>query len=63
IVKIKVKNVNRQVANYHENIIKIVKQKMTQAFIKPYQVAMPFAWLMLVTVFIFEKTKRKSKNI
>ncbi|KRL04100.1 MFS transporter [Liquorilactobacillus hordei] len=63
IVKIKVKNVNRQVANYHENITKIVKQKMTQAFIKPYQVAMPFAWLMLVTVFIFEKTKRKSKNI
>ncbi|MFT9373965.1 MFS transporter [Liquorilactobacillus hordei] len=63
IVKIKVKNVNRQVANYHENIIKIVKQKMTQAFIKPYQVAMPFAWLMLVTVFIFEKNKRKSKNI
>lgn len=63
IVKEKVKKINRQVASYHENITKIVKQKMTWAFIKPYQVAMPFAWLLLSTVFIFEKNKRKPKNI
>ncbi|MFT9191228.1 MAG: MFS transporter, partial [Liquorilactobacillus sp.] len=62
IVKEKVKKINRQVASYHENITKIVKQKMTWAFIKPYQVAMPFAWLLLSTVFIFEKNKRKPKN-
>lgn len=63
IVKEKVKKINRQVANYRQTIIKAAKKEMTLAFIKPYQVAMPFAWLLLSTVFIFEKNKRKPKNI
>ncbi|MFT8607821.1 MAG: MFS transporter [Liquorilactobacillus ghanensis] len=57
IVKNKVNKINLQVKNYQQEISTIVKQKMTTAFIKPYQVATPFVWLLLCTTFIFEKRK------
>ncbi|EJE99357.1 MFS transporter [Liquorilactobacillus mali] len=63
IVKEKVRKINQQVDNYRQIIAKTAKKKMTIAFIKPYQIAMPFAWMLLFTVFIFEKRKQKSEKV
>ncbi|MDD1387001.1 MFS transporter [Pediococcus pentosaceus] len=51
----KVKLINHQIRQYQHSITKVVNQKITQAFMRPYQIAMPLVWLMLVVVFVFEK--------
>ncbi len=57
----KVELINHQIKRYQILITKTVNQKITQAFIRPYQMMMPIVWLMLIVVFVFEK--RSSKNI
>ncbi|AVI93735.1 MFS transporter [Oenococcus oeni] len=59
VVREKVRKINQQVHRYQEFLSQTVKNKMTTAFIKPYQVAMPFAWLLLLATLIFKKRERK----
>jgi EmrB/QacA subfamily drug resistance transporter len=49
----KVEAINYQIRRYQHSITKIIKQKITQAFISPYQLMMPIVWLMLMLVFLF----------
>lgn len=58
-VKNKCKKLNQEVVTYRSSISKAVKKYMTIAFIRPYKIAIPFVWLLLLTVFIFEKRKIK----
>lgn len=59
VVREKVRKIDQQVHRYQEFLSQTVKNKMTTAFIKPYQVAMPFAWLLLFATLIFKKRERK----
>ncbi|MCT3286546.1 MFS transporter [Lactiplantibacillus pentosus] len=61
-VTVQVKQTNQRIVNAATAIKTRSKAAFTQAFMRPYQVALPFTLLLLLTTWCFEKRGRKANN-
>lgn len=57
----KVTRINQQVMHSISVIHRNVRDELTRAFIKPYQRALPFTFLLLATVVLFRKREQENK--